>query len=337
MAMNRAIVVEEASQVGEARREAVRLAQSLALDAAASDRRALAVPEAATNLVKHARRGMVLLSPLVDGDARGVEVIALDHGPGMADVAASMRDGHSTAGSPGLGLGSIARLAGNVDVDSQPGAGTTLRFALWKHEHEPARADVTAGGVCVAKPGEQVCGDGWTVTEHRAARRLLVVDGLGHGPDAAIAANTAIRVAREQPALSPEALLSALHDALRSTRGAAAAVASVFPAEGRGVYAGVGNIRGFVCERGATRHLVSHNGTLGQQVRRIQPFDFEFGQRALLVMHSDGITSHWNLDAYPGIARHHPSAIAATVFRDHARGRDDATVAVLRNDLRLAA
>jgi hypothetical protein len=80
------------------------------------------------------------------------------------------------------------------------------------------------------------------------------------------------------------------------------------------------------------RNLVSHNGTLGHQVRKFQAFEFAFAKHALLLMHSDGIATHWSLSAYPGLTRHHPAVIAATIFRDHARVRDDATVAVLRNN-----
>lgn len=329
--MNRTIAVDERSQVGEARREAIRLAQTLGMDAPSADRLALAVTEAATNLVKHARGGEILLAPLGAAAVRGVEVIALDRGPGMANVTASIRDGHSTAGSPGLGLGSIARLATGLDIYSQPGRGTVLRFEMWKQGLALPRAGIVAGAVCVAKTGEQVSGDGWSCTGDDGAGRLLVVDGLGHGPDAAAAANAALRVAAERPALAPDALLAAMHAALRSTRGAAASAASVSTRTARGVYAGIGNIRGIVCERAGVRSLVSHNGTLGQQIRKIQSFEFGFPKDALLVMHSDGITSHWNFDAYPGLPRHHPAVIAAVVYRDHSRQRDDATVAVLRH------
>ena len=67
-------------------------------------------------------------------------------------------------------------------------------------------------------------------------------------------------------------------------------------------------------------------------MRKFQSFDFDLAPHAMLVMHSDGIASHLDLGAYAGIERHHPSVIAATVFRDHWRGRDDATVAIVRND-----
>jgi len=327
--MNRVIRVDERSQVAEARREAVRLGQSVALDAASVDQLALAVTEAATNLVKHAREGRILLAPIASDTAAGVEVLAVDRGPGMANVSASMRDGHSTAGSPGLGLGSIARLGTGFDMYSQPELGTVLRFEVW--QHAPKRTSgLVVGGVCTAKSGEAVSGDAWTAAPgDPTSRRLLVVDGLGHGPQAAAAAMAAVRIAVEKPTLSPEVLLSAMHSALHSTRGAAASVAQVWPTKAAGIYAGVGNIRGVVHEHDRARGLVSYSGTLGQQVRKLQAFDFAFPAGAVLVMHSDGIASRWSLDAYPGLTRHHPAVIAAVIHRDHARGHDDATVAVM--------
>jgi anti-sigma regulatory factor (Ser/Thr protein kinase) len=328
MAMNRVIRVDERSQVAEARREAVRLAQAVALDAQSVDRLALVVTEAATNLVKHAREGQILLAPIAADAAIGVEVIALDRGPGMANISASMRDGHSTAGSPGVGLGSIMRLASGLDIYSQPQRGTVLRFEVWQHAPERTSA-LVVGGVCTAKSGEPVSGDEWSATGDATTRRLLVVDGLGHGPQALAAATAAVRIDAEKRTLAPEALLSAMHGALRSTRGAAASVAQVSSTEAAGIYAGVGNIRAVVHEHDRVRGLVSHNGTLGQQVRKLQAFDFAFPAGAVLVMHSDGIASHWNLDAYPGLMRHHPAVIAAVIHRDHARGHDDATVAVM--------
>jgi anti-sigma regulatory factor (Ser/Thr protein kinase) len=325
------ILVEERSQVAQARREAVALARRLSIDDAVADRLGLVVTETATNLVKHGAGGRLLVSPLAAGSGVGVEVIAIDNGPGMQNVAASMRDGHSTAGSPGLGLGSISRLASNLDIYSQKDVGTVMRFEVWGTAGPPATAPA-AGGVCVAKPGEEVAGDAWTMQAADGQQRVLVVDGLGHGTGAATAAQTALRVAEQNAALAPVPLLESLHGALRTTRGAAAAAATVSPHAATGVCAGVGNIRCFVHTSDGERSLVSHNGTLGHQVRKFQAFEFAFAKRALLVMHSDGIATHWNFSDYPGLTRHHPAVIAAAVYRDHARIRDDATIVVLRND-----
>jgi len=325
------IVVEERSQVAQARREAVALARRLSIDDAVANRLGLIVTETATNLIKNGTGGRLLLSPLPSGGSVGVEVIAIDKGPGMPNVGASMRDGHSTAGSPGLGLGSISRLATNLDIYSQKDVGTVMRFEMWGAAGPP-KTTASAGGVCVAKPGEDVAGDAWTMQARNDQQRMLVVDGLGHGTGAAAAAQAAVRVAEQSPALDPVARLESVHGALRTTRGAAGAAATVAPQGAKGVFAGIGNIRCFVHTNDAERSLVSHNGTLGHQVRKFQAFEFAFARHALLVMHSDGIATHWSLGAYPGLTRHHPAVIAATIFRDHARVRDDATVTVLRND-----
>ena len=329
------LFVEEASQVAHARREALALGRRLSLVGETLDRLALVVTEAATNLVKHAKGGRMLLAPLAfGGAATGIEVIALDHGPGMQDIAASMRDGHSTAGSPGLGLGSISRLASNLDIYSQPGAGTVLRFEAWSAHAPAARASIAFGGVCVAMPGEEVSGDGWQVESANGRHRAVVVDGLGHGLPAATATRAALRIAQEDGGAAPAVVLTSMHGALRSTRGAAAAVATLEPHASSGVFAGIGNIRALVRTAETTRNLVSHNGTLGHQVRKFQAFEFTFPPQALFVLHSDGIATHWSLDAYPGLERRHPGVIAAVVYRDHARARDDATIVVVRNDAR---
>ena len=334
--MNVQFRVDESSQVAQVRREAVAFAHRLAIDVETTDRLALAITEAATNLVKHAKDGIVLLAPLRVGEFVGVEVITIDRGPGMTNVAQSMRDGHSTAGSAGVGLGAIARMASGLDIYSRPEMGTVLRFEIWTKSQLPVVRDVTYGGVSVPLRGEIECGDAWSLVDAHGRHRLLVVDGLGHGPDAALAAQSAVRIASEHPDLEPVELLQRLHGALRSTRGAAGAVASVAPHTGRGIYAGIGNIRAFTWSTGGMKNLVSHNGTLGQQARKFHAFDFELPPRAMLVMHSDGISSHVDSRHFPGIERHHPAVIAAAIYRDHARDRDDATVVVMRNEYRAA-
>ena len=119
--------VEEESAVGEARRAVRRVAASIGLDDLVAERAALVVTEAARNVVRHGRGGFVALRAL-EGAAPGIEVLAVDAGPGISDVAAALRDGHSTGGTAGQGLGAMRRLATAFDVWSAPGgdfSGTT--------------------------------------------------------------------------------------------------------------------------------------------------------------------------------------------------------------------
>src|SRR5262249_43467903 len=113
--------VEDASAVAAARNAALALADRLRFPAARADRLALAVTEAASHLHKRAEQGSLLLSVSRDGPAPGIELVTIDAGPGMRDVTAALRDGHSTAGTLGIGLGAIQRLADFTDLYSVPG------------------------------------------------------------------------------------------------------------------------------------------------------------------------------------------------------------------------
>jgi anti-sigma regulatory factor (Ser/Thr protein kinase) len=326
-----ALSVTDPSGAGEARRRVLALAQALGFGETDAGRAALAATEAATNLAKHVPAGgVVIVRPCGRGPARGVELLAVDRGPGMRSVGDSLRDGFSTAGSPGTGLGALSRMSDEFDLFSTPGQGTVLLSRVWASDPGPAQVSMSIGAVNVAKPGEAVCGDGWS--SFHAERRCLIVcaDGLGHGPDAAAASTAATRVFDAHAAEGPERLLERMHAALRPTRGAAVSVAEVDLAARTVRYAGVGNIAATVWAPGATRSLVSHNGIVGHEMRKVQLFEVPLPPQALLVMHSDGIATRWQLEKYPGLALRDPAVIAAVLYRDFCRGRDDATVVVAR-------
>ncbi|HVQ62946.1 MAG TPA: SpoIIE family protein phosphatase, partial [Terriglobia bacterium] len=159
---------------------------------------------------------------------------------------------------------------------------------------------------------------------------LLVVDGLGHGLGAATAAQEAIRSFRSNLQHSPARIVESAHAALRSTRGAVLGIAEIDLPQKLVRYAGVGNISGVIVSDSSSRHLVSTNGTVGQDVRKVQEFSYPFPTDAVLVLHSDGLTSHWNLTNYPGLLRKAPGLIAGTLYRDYQRGTDDVTVVAAR-------
>lgn len=325
-----ALPITEPSQLGQARRLATALAERLGFDEAGAGRVAIVVTEVATNLLKHGKGGELLVSPVSAGGVNGIEILALDKGPGIANLAQALRDGYSTAGSPGTGLGAIVRLAALFDIHTAAGVGTAVLARLWPGV--PAGTAVASrlevAAVSVPKPGEEVCGDGWGVEQQAGRHLIAVADGLGHGVQAAEASREAIRIFRVSKGLPLRALIETVHAALRSTRGAAMAVAEVDI--GRQVlrYCGVGNIAGAVLSDTGSRHLVSHNGTLGHEIRRIDEFTYPWPNDALLVLHSDGLASHWDLERYAGLAGRHPSLIAGVLYRDFNRGRDDVTVVV---------
>jgi anti-sigma regulatory factor (Ser/Thr protein kinase) len=326
------VPLEDSSGVGEARRRAAAFARLLALDATASGHVALAVTEAASNIVKHAGQGEIALRALRGAKMSGLELLAIDKGPGIASLSLSMQDGHSTSGSPGTGLGALLRTTTNFEIYTQLGGGTALRAEVWAgRPAKPPTEALLVGALAVPMRGEPVCGDDWAVCAGRGRLTALVVDGLGHGADAAAAAHAAVEVVHAHPQLGAAALMEQIHNALRPTRGAAAAVAVLNAAMGVCTYCGVGNISATLHAGGKARSMVSHNGILGHQVRKMVEFTYPLQDHALCILHSDGLSARWSLERYPGLASRHPALVAAVLYRDFRRVRDDATVLALRH------
>jgi len=323
------IPVVEASQAGEARRVALRVAAEIGFDETDSGRVAIVATELARNLAKHAKQGEILVRGVEVDGMTAVEIISLDKGPGL-NVLAAMQDGYSTAGTPGTGLGAIRRLSQFLDIYSVPEFGTVLVSRLWTKAGEPSHCRSEFGVVNVPIKGETVCGDSWLTTDFGGRMLAMVVDGLGHGLEAAAASAEAVRMMREYLPRRPCEILDASHGALRKTRGAAMSVLESPYGSTLCRYAGIGNISASILSDAKSQSMVSHNGTLGVQVSRCQEFDYSFESGALLVMHSDGLLSQWDLRRYPGLTRKHPAVVASVLYRDYKRGRDDVTVLVVR-------
>lgn len=328
------ISIEESSKTAEARRTAREMALHLGLDESGAERVAIVATEACTNLLKHAGGGRILLQSSTD-ESDGMpllELLAVDQGPGMSNLDVCQRDGYSTGSSPGQGLGAIQRMSAQFDIYTLPGKGTALLARWWSRQKGPEPAQIIhLGAMNVAKPGEDVCGDAWGAARNDRDLTILVADGLGHGLEARLASLEAVRQLQENPELEPKPLLARIHQALRSTRGAAVAAARIDTVRGRLVFAGVGNISGRIYVGSESRHnLVSLNGTAGQQCDRIQEFSYPWPAGGLLVLHSDGLSTGTSLDSYPGLAARDPVLIAAVLYRDFCRGRDDATVVVAK-------
>jgi anti-sigma regulatory factor (Ser/Thr protein kinase) len=326
------IEVSDHSQAGDARRKAVALAQSLAMDEIRCGEVAIAATEIATNLVKHAGRGYILLQQTGKTGGWGLRLIGVDKGPGIADVTVALRDGHSTADSLGTGLGAVKRLSDAFDVYTVPGAGTVVSAVFWGRKPASSLVPRVVEVACVSEPlrGEEANGDGWAVQCSADLALLMVVDGLGHGVMAAEAAREAERILAATLTTTPDAIVRDLHLALKKTRGAAGAVARVDPVKGLLSFAGVGNISGTVAEPSGTRSLTSHNGTLGHRMEQLQEFTCPWNKESILVMHSDGLITRWDLKRYPGIRKKPASVIAAVLHRDFCRERDDVTVLVAK-------
>src|ERR1700728_801371 len=324
------IEVRESSQTGEIRRRTLELAEELHLGEKRSGAAALAATEMATNLLKHAGSGNMLLQRVQQNGSSGLRLIAVDKGPGIADITRALQDGHSTAGSSGNGLGAIRRVSDVFEIYSDSGAGTLIRAEFWGDKSHATRGSLEIAAVSEPLRGEEECGDGWGIRRFPDSQVLMVVDGLGHGVLAAEAAREGEQVLARAQADSPQEILQDIHGALKKTRGAAVAVAKIQPEKGLLTFVGVGNVSASIVSAGLSRSMASHNGTVGHQMARVQEFTYPWNADSHLIMHSDGLGSRWDLERYPGIWSKHPSLIATILHRDFSRGRDDVTVLVAK-------
>jgi anti-sigma regulatory factor (Ser/Thr protein kinase) len=319
--------IADPSQVSAARRAAADLARASGFDETATGRIALVATEMATNLLKHAAAGEIVIENFADRDGAGVELLSLDKGPGIADLGRALADGFSTAGSPGNGLGAVRRQCDQFAIWSRPGLGTA---AVARFQRRGPSGSVALSAIVQPYPGETAMGDGWAFRATAAGPTLLSADGSGHGPLAALAVEAATKSFESDPGRDCARLMEDIHRALAPTRGAAVGIARIDMALRLVRFVGVGNIAATLCSQGTARRMISHNGTAGHIAPRIREFTYPWSGDATVILHSDGLSAKWDLDAYPGLAASHPSLIAGVLFRDYRRGRDDTSIVVMR-------
>ncbi|MFJ9523399.1 SpoIIE family protein phosphatase [Kitasatospora sp. NPDC101801] len=379
-----------------ARAAATALARSIGLDERRTAEVALGVTEAATNLRRHAVDGALLLRVVRSEAAAAVEFLAVDAGPGIADLSRAMTDGASSAGTLGIGMGAIARLADDFDIYSLPGRGTAMSARFWGAGRRPAPGPgPLVTGLTRPISGEDVCGDIWavrvpappagpgTVTGSSARRAepavldwaaltaaarpgadttaatgirptaaaprradettpppaeaagaedtlVMLCDGLGHGPLAALASKAATEAFAATRHSDPLAVLQDLHRALRGTRGAAVAVAHLSPAERRVRLCGVGNVSAYVVDHDVRRALLSTPGIVGHHLGNPRATELPLPPGGALVMHSDGLSERWNPADFPGLWHHEPLVAAGQLLREAGHRRDDVGIVVAR-------
>jgi anti-sigma regulatory factor (Ser/Thr protein kinase) len=303
----------------------VSLAGRLEFPADRVDQLTLAVTEAASNLHKHANQGSMLLRITRAGGSPGIEMVTIDAGPGLRDTRVALRDGHSTSGTLGIGLGAIGRLADFSDLYSTPGHGTVLVARFWR---APRPGTEPYAGLVRPMSGETECGDVFAAVEAGGTLTGVLCDGLGHGPLAANAATEAVHAVLDRPSDDPAAAVERAHGRMSHTRGGALAVVQV---TGRTVrFCGLGNVTAVILADGARKGMLSVPGIAGHQARAIRQFEYDAPPGAAIILHSDGLSSRWNTDALPGLGARDPLVIAAALLAEAGTHRDDAGVLVLK-------
>ena len=332
---------QDATLPSAARRLTAQLGRRIGLDADRISEAELAVTEVATNLVRHAADGALLLRISSEGSRTALELVAVDSGPGIGDVAHALLDGVSTGGTLGIGLGAVTRLSDRFDIHSLPGRGTVLaaRFGPRPEHGRAAPSEIPpVAGLTRPISGERICGDSWAVRDDPQAAAsdaggpflVMLCDGLGHGPLAARASQEAVAAFHRSGKQDPQGVLTDIHRATSGTRGGAAAVARIEPGERRIAYCGIGNISGFVVTAEGRGALLSAPGIVGHQLPRLRTFEQELPRNSALIMHSDGLVERWSPAKLPGLLEHSPVVIAGQLLREAAVRHDDAGIVVAK-------
>ncbi|HEX7932973.1 MAG TPA: SpoIIE family protein phosphatase [Paraburkholderia sp.] len=328
--MEATLSLTDKSGVADVRRRAVHMAHALGLSEKRQADAALIVTEAATNILKYAGQGEITLKSYREGASQALEIIALDRGPGIANVTSAMTDGFSSGGSLGAGLGTIERHSTRFDIYSVTGAGTVL-LAQIANSPEADSERFQLGVKSTPKLGQGVCGDAWGMRCVRGNLWITLLDGLGHGPMAADASNRAVGVfLQADPGDQPADVLRRAHQEIKTTRGAVMAVAMFDADKSLMSFAGVGNIVGIVTSGDETQHLISTDGTVGYNMRTVRPSEVPWTKGSVFIATTDGLSTRWNLSRHPGLSQRHPSVIASVLHRDFARDADDATIIVVK-------
>ncbi|MFI2507692.1 SpoIIE family protein phosphatase [Streptomyces sp. NPDC018972] len=337
----RYVPVQDPTRVRDVRVAAEEAAAAAGLDERRTATAALVATELATNLLKHAQAGEVLVEvvdPPVPGEGRPgqvVQITALDHGPGISDVDGALRDGFSTTGSLGAGLGTCRRLADDFALHSALGRGTVAVARVGPVGGGSAEAaGVRVGGVNVPFAGADFSGDAWAWVRSGDRLTLMLADGLGHGSEAARASTAAVEELRHRAGLPPAECLPKLHTALAGTRGAAVAVAQLDTWTGRLRFAGIGNVTARLREGGRWRTLLSRPGIVGvHRPLTVREEEAAWTAESLLILHTDGLPGRWTPPPDTGLPPADPAVTAAVAVRDAGSParpvRDDTAVAVL--------
>jgi anti-sigma regulatory factor (Ser/Thr protein kinase)/serine/threonine protein phosphatase PrpC len=327
-----AIEVSHPTDVSIAQREVKTKAKVIGFDDLESEEIALAARELASNLVRHAGKGRLLLAVLTEGERRGIQIESVDNGPGIKDVDLAVTDGYSTAGSLGYGLGTVNRLMVELDITSGRGEGTHIVCRRWVPSDEPSTrpCPLTFGAASRPHPKMEVNGDAFIIKKWGESVLVGIIDGLGHGQFAHRAAQTARRYMEthfDQPLAE---IFRSVSRGCRPTRGVVMALARFDWGKERLLFASIGNIEARVFDSSKPVKLLVRRGIVGLNAPNPVVTEHDWDPRSVMVIHSDGLRTHWRWEDFADLKKESATVIAEKLLRTLAKDEDDATVVVVK-------
>ncbi|GAA4328856.1 serine/threonine protein kinase [Mucilaginibacter gynuensis] len=292
----------------------------------------LIVAEMTSNLFKYSDDGELLMGVFPNGGNPYVELISIDNGPGMVNPTRMMQDGVSTSNTLGHGLGSMKRLSDTFELYSQIGWGTIALSRVYSDpERIKEKSKVIMRPIVVYKPGEKTSGDGFTFKQTDKFLKMMLADGLGHGPEANFAINEAANAFKVFPDYSPTETIRFIHSSIKKTRGAVINILGYDFSRRVWTSAGVGNIAARVFGPVNFKNHMSYNGIVGHNIpNTMNDQDYAVEDYNQVMLCSDGIKTRIELMRYPMMYKYDLTILAAAIYKDHARRNDDMSVVIAK-------
>ena len=174
------------------------------------------------------------------------------------------------------------------------------------------------------------CGDAGLMLEHREVLLCALIDGVGHGPNAASAAEMAKNYIEANSEAPLTEILQGMHEVLKSTQGAVACLCRIDLKSGQLIMSGIGNITCRIFRGLDSERLLSREGILGYMVSSPREHSYRLDNSDLLLMHSDGVREHFELFEYPGILKGNATAVAERIVETLGKNNDDASCLAVR-------
>jgi len=328
--------IDSEADIVLARAKGERLSESIGMEKGQVADVAITISELASNLLKHrAREGKVIIREIEKEDKKGVEIISSDLGPGITDVEEAMTDGHSTAGSLGIGLPAVNRLMDEFEIRSDTQEGTLITTRKWAKSQLPCRSGSGLEWSIFSRPlpGQRSNGDAYFVKRYEDKVILAVIDGLGHGPAAHEAAQVAVDCLENYYRRAFSEIFQLCHQRLRKTRGAAMSLCRINLKDRVMTHTGIGNVQTRVYSSEKAPAPFCLNGTLGVAMPKVRIDDYSLSKESIIVMFSDGVSGRFSPDRFPGFLSLRSQNLAKRIMDNYARDNDDATVIVARLSL----
>jgi anti-sigma regulatory factor (Ser/Thr protein kinase) len=309
------------------------MAKEIGFDECGREEISLVVSELASNIIKYAQRGIVTLTPVCNEQHEGLMIEAEDDGKGFNEHT-SMKDGVSTSGTLGMGLGAVNRLMDEFDIlQRENHTGTRIVCKRWLHDNSNhgQHCPFDFGVFSRPKPNETANGDTFIIKNIRGATLVGVIDGVGHGELASQAANAARQYVErhaEQPLME---IFRGVDRACVATRGVVMALVILDWSKGTFRYASVGNIEVKVFNN---RHdkpkFIVRRGIVGKHAPPPVVTENVWHVGDMLALHSDGISTHWQWHDFEQYANHPAQVIAEHIYKSTQKDHDDATIVIVK-------